>query len=119
MQRRRNVDLLATEIDTLDRIVRARDGTLFVYLPPTWHWYEIQVENERIDYRTRAKERLLRGRPFVCAIFHWIPAGMYTVRCKSGKRVESVVTVQAGVLTQLDWRQADAENDKNAPQGSS
>jgi hypothetical protein len=105
MQRRVKVDLLATEIDALDRIVRSRDGTVFVYLPPGFVWYEIQIEDEHFDFRARTKERLLRGRPFVCAIFHWIPAGTYSVRCTSMK-LETTLAVKAGVLTQVDWRKA-------------
>jgi hypothetical protein len=105
MQRRVHVDLLATAIDTLDRLVRARDGTVFVYLPPDLRAQEIQLEDARYDFRTPAKDRVLRGRPFTCAVFHWIPPGAYTVRCKPAQ-LETVVEVQAGVLTQVDWRTA-------------
>jgi hypothetical protein len=76
---------------------------VFVYMPPNTTWSEVQLEDERYDHRTQAKERLLKGRPFVCAIFHWIPPGMYTVRCKSVK-LEAEVEVRAGVLSQVDWR---------------
>jgi hypothetical protein len=103
MQRRVTVDLLATEIDSLDRLLRARDGVVFVYLDPRLHALELQLEDDRYDFRTQAKDRWLRGRLFTCAIFRWIPSGTYTLRYNPA-RLEAVVTVRAGELTQVDWR---------------
>jgi hypothetical protein len=90
---------------SLDRLLRARDGTVFVSLNPALRAQEVQLEDERYDFRTQAMARLLRGRPLTCAIFHWIPPDAFTVRCKPA-RLEAVVMMQAGVLTQVDWRRA-------------
>jgi hypothetical protein len=89
----------------LDRLLHAWDGAVFVYLHPDLRAQELQLEVDRYDFRTRTKDRLLRGRPFTCAIFHWIPPGAYTVRCKPAQ-LEAIVTVEAGVLSQVDWRGA-------------
>jgi hypothetical protein len=103
MQRRMNVTLRLDTIDTPARLVNLHSGAVLVYLPPDLLGTDLQLENARFDYRTQVRQRQLRGRPFACAIFHWILPGTYTVRCKPAHR-ETDVAVQAGVLTQVDWR---------------
>jgi hypothetical protein len=66
LRRRLHVDLLATVIDSLDRLVQAWDGPVVVYLTPTLRAQDVQLEDERSDFRTRAKDRLLRSRQCIC-----------------------------------------------------
>ena len=96
-----------TTIDTPDRLRSTWDGALIVYLPPGGVGREVQLEDARLDYRTEARERQLRGRPFVCAIFQWVRPGRYRLRCAAADRtmaMEVAVAVRAGVLMQVDWR---------------
>lgn len=69
----------------------------------------MQLEGERLDWRTNCVPRLLRGRSFTCAIFYWLHPGRYTLRFAGivgHPPRENGLTVDAGTAVQVDWRHA-------------
>ena len=103
LARRWQTTLQLTELDDPSRLLNSLDGAVIVYLPPAAAGQELQLADARRDCRTDAMDRRLRGHPFTCAIFHWVPPGRYMLRWPSVGR-ERTVAVTAGQLVQVDWR---------------
>ena len=97
--------LQLTEVNDPTPLMTPNDGAVIVYLPPPLAGQEVQLADEHLDWRTEPKNRVLRGRPFTCAIFHWVRPGRYVLRCRPAAR-ETEVEVAATQLVQVDWRNA-------------
>jgi hypothetical protein len=58
-------------------------------------------------FEARLQQRVIKGRPFVCAVFPGLGPGTYNVHGVAGVSLErtTVVSLSGGRVAQVDWRQ--------------
>jgi hypothetical protein len=81
-------------------------GALILHTDPGMHGVEVEISPERHDEHRSHKqvlERSIGGRPAFTAVFDDLAAGTYALWTDGRTRARGVA-VEAGSVTELDWR---------------
>jgi hypothetical protein len=94
-------------------------GALIVHTGADMHGVEIEISPEH-DHQSRSHkqvlERSINGRAAFTAVFDGLAAGSYALWDRGEARARARdVTIEGGLVTQLDWRTPDGSASERAP----
>ncbi len=81
-------------------------GALILHTDPAMHGIEVEISPSGEDVRRSHKqvlERRINGHAAFTAVFDGLAAGIYTLWVNGRERARGVL-VEAGAITELDWR---------------